>query len=109
MSGILLSRFGLRHFGCCELKPVARSAGHQVSSGKASGTTTGQQWEGQQQGKAAGAWCKLERAADHRLQVAIGLYGHVSDYETVVLLSHRPVIFCTPVVQFVLAKLLGLR
>ena len=32
----------------------------------------------------------------------------VSDSETVVLLSHRPVIFSTPVVQFVLAMRLVL-
>ena len=75
----------------------------QSSGSSQASTTTGQQWEGRQQVHGA----RRLVAADHRLQVSIGLYGRVSDYETVVLLSHRPVIFCTTVVHFVLAMRLG--
>ena len=97
MPGIPLSGLRLPAVG------LLRAGASSQASSQAS-TTTGQQWEGRQQVHGA----RRLVAADHRLQVSIGLYGRVSDYETVVLLSHRPVIFCTPGVHFVLAKPLAL-
>ena len=47
-------------------------------------------------------------AADDRLHLAYDCMDVVSDYETVVLLSHGVTIFSTPGVSIVLAERLGL-
>jgi len=59
---------------------------------------------------AGGSRCSSRPAAGARspLQLAHDSMDVVSDSETVVLLSHRPVFFSTTVVQFVLAKGLAL-
>ena len=109
MSGIPLSRLGLRALGF--RVSWSQSPGQQVAgrpadrpaAEPASRPVVGQQVHGAR-GLVQGAWWQQ----DHRLHPAYDCMDVVSDSETVVLLSHRPVIFSTPVVQFVLAMRLVL-